>query len=263
MFFDKVVITLVSPLGTALLLWLAALGMWFPALAMRGVRSRLAWALAALGSLWLLVWSLPVTSHAIRAKLESDYPPLELAQMPQAHAIVLLGGGIRPSEYAGQMPDMGSAADRIWLAARLYKAGKAPMVLVSGGGDRSLYAKSEAQAMRELLLEMGVPDAALVLEEESRNTRENAVFVARLLRNRNSGLVSAREEQVRLLLVTSALHMFRARALFDAQGLDVLPAPADHEARHRFAATDWLPDTDALDGSSRAMKELVGRWAGK
>lgn len=77
--------------------------------------------------------------------------------MPQAHAIVLFGGGIRPSEYAGQMPDMGSEADRIWLAARLYKAGKAPMVLLSGGSDRSSYATSEAQAMRELLLEMGVP----------------------------------------------------------------------------------------------------------
>lgn len=75
MLFDKVVIALVSPLGTALLLWLAALGIWFPARAMRGVRNRLAWALAALGSLWLLVWFLPVASHVFRAQLESDYPP--------------------------------------------------------------------------------------------------------------------------------------------------------------------------------------------
>ncbi len=88
------------------------------------------------------------------------------------------------------MPDMGSAADRVWLAARLYKAGKAPLVLVSGGGDRAVYATSEAQAMRELLLDMGVPDAALVLEEDSRNTRENAVFSARVL----AGAVSDRDE---------------------------------------------------------------------
>jgi len=127
--------------------------------------------------------------------------------------------------------------------------------------------------MRELLLDMGVPDAALVLEEDSRNTRENAVFSARVL----VGPVSDRDEVAgsyrgqrplpqrtaptggRVLLVTSALHMRRALALFEAQGLEVVPVPADHEARHRFAAVDWLPDADALDGSARAMKELVGR----
>jgi uncharacterized SAM-binding protein YcdF (DUF218 family) len=251
MFFDKVVIALVSPLGTALLLWLVALGLW--CLARARLRA-VAWALAALGWLWLLVWSLPVASHALRAQVEGAYPPLALAQVPQAQAIVLLGGGIRPAERAGQMPDMGSAADRVWLAARLYKAGKAPQVLVSGGGDRAVYATSEAQAMRELLLDMGVPDAALVLEEDSRNTRENAVFSARVVRERGMG---------RVLLVTSALHMQRAQALFEAQGLELVPVPADHEARHRFAAVDWLPDADALDGSARAMKELVGRWVGR
>jgi len=170
LFFDKLVIALVSPLGTALLLWLVALGLWCLARARARLRAA-AWALAALGWLWLLVWSLPVASHALRAQVEGAYPPLALAKVPQAQAIVLLGGGIRPAERTGQMPDMRSAADRAWLAARLYKAGKAPQVLVSGGSDRAVYATSEAQAMRELLLDMVVPDAALVLEEDSRNTR--------------------------------------------------------------------------------------------
>ncbi len=181
MFFDKLVIALVSPLGTALLLWLVALGLWrLPRVRLRAV----AWVLAALGWLWLLVWSLPVASHALRAQLEGAYPPLELAQVSQAQAIVLLGGGIRPGERTGQMPDLLDAADRVWLAARLYKAGKAPQVLVSGGSDRAVYATSEAQAMRELLLDMGVPDAALVHEGDSRNTRENAIFSAWVLRER-------------------------------------------------------------------------------
>lgn len=256
MFFDKLVIALVSPLGTALLLWAAALCLYG-----RTRRQALARFLGLLGLLWLLLWSLPPVSHALRAQLEGGYPAVALSEVPQADVLVLLGGCIRPPELAGQTPDMGSAADRVWLAARLHKAGKAPLLVLSGGSDKAVSATSEAQAMRELLLDMGVPDAALLLEEDSRNTRENAAFVARLLTNRHPGIASSPRPKV--LLVTSALHMARARALLEAQGLDVEPVPTDHEARVRFSAVDWLPDADALDGSARAIKALVGQWTGR
>jgi len=87
------------------------------------------------------------------------------------------------------------------------------------------------------------------------NTAGNAAEVARLLRERGIGGV---------LLVTSALHMPRARAAFERAGLDVVPAPTDFEVIpappgiHRL-----LPDAAALAGSARAMKEIVGRWAGR
>ena len=254
MSFDKIAGALVSPLGAALLLLLVALGVGIGCREIPDARSRVVRALAAFGSVWLLIWSLPVVSHALRAQLEDAYPAQATDQVAQAQAVVVLGGGIRPAERSGQMPDIGRAADRVWLAARLYKAAKAPMVLVSGGSDRAVFFTSEAQAMRELLVDMGVPDAAMLLEEDSRNTKQNALFSARLLRSRGVQ---------KILLVTSALHMPRARALFEAQGLDVVPVPADHEARHHFALVDWLPDADALDGSARAMKELVGRWVGR
>ena len=256
MYFDKLVIALVSPLGTALLLWLLALVICLRAHKGAGASSKMSWALVlgALGSVWLLVWSLPVVSHALRAQLEDAYPPVLVEQVPEAQAVVLLGGGVSPAEQSGQMPDMGSAADRVWLAARLFKAGKGPRVLVSGGSDRTISVTSEAQAMRELLLDMGVPDDVLILEEQSRNTRQNASYAARLLHEQGVN---------KILLVTSALHMSRALALFEAQGLDVIPVSADHEARRRFAAVDWLPDAYALDGSARAIKELVARWTGR
>jgi uncharacterized SAM-binding protein YcdF (DUF218 family) len=275
MWFDKLVIALISPLGTALLLWAMALLMfaarWGHLVGFAGVgarakqaklQARWAYALAAGATLWLLLWSLPVVSHGLRAQLEQAYPPVPMAQVPQARAIVLLGGGMRPAEQPGEMPDMGSAADRVWLAARLYKAGKAPVLILSGGSDRAVSATSEAQAMRELLLDMGVPDAALVLEEQSRNTRDNAALVAQWLRQHEPGAAAPGAQQ-RILLVTSALHMRRAMALFEAQGLQPVAASADHQARRRFAAVDWLPDADALDGSARAMKEWVGRLAGR
>ena len=63
------------------------------------------------------------------------------------------------------------------------------------------------------------------------------------------------------ILVTSALHMPRARKHFEAAGLNITPAPADFEVADIY--TDWqdlLPDTRALDGSTRAFKELAGHW---
>ncbi|MBV5273815.1 MAG: YdcF family protein, partial [Lamprocystis purpurea] len=73
---------------------------------------------------------------------------------------------------------------------------------------------------------LGVPERAMVLEEQSRNTRENARFSVALLRERGIGS---------MVLVTSALHMRRALGLFAAEGMQVFPAATDHEARRPAA----------------------------
>ena len=111
--------------------------------------------------------------------------------------------------------DLNQQADRLVHAVALYKAGKAPVILVTGGsaqGDRS-----EAQVMRDILEVMGVPRGVILMEERSRNTHDNAVYSTELLQQR---------ELRRILLVTSAFHMRRALALFEGRGLEVIPAPA-------------------------------------
>ena len=95
----------------------------------------------------------------------------------------------------------------------------------------------------------------LVLEEHSRNTAENARMTQVLLQQRGIR---------RVLLVTSALHMPRARAHFEAVGLEVSPAATDHEGQittHWPWWRRWLPGTDALDGSGRGLKEWVSLLA--
>ncbi len=65
-----------------------------------------------------------------------------------------------------------------------------------------------------------------------------------------------------MILVTSALHMPRARRAFERAGIAVIPAPTDFEvAPGPFDPLDLLPNAGALDGSGRAMKEWVGLWA--
>ena len=87
------------------------------------------------------------------------------------------------------------------------------------------------------------------------NTAEEALAIRRLMPARQS----------RVLLVTSAFHMRRAQCLFERQGMQVLPFPVDFQARGRWAGplwrdpTQWLPSARALDNSSRALRELLGR----
>lgn len=272
---DKVIIAVISPLGTSLTLFaLAGILMWGcrvrtargaakpSVVSLRLVRTGLLVQLAA--GMWLVLWSLPITSNAIRASLEADFPPMtqaDMLQAPRAQAIVVLGGAVKPAERLGDYPDISQASDRVWHAARLYHAGKAPLVLLSGGSDPNKCVTSEARAMQTLMLNLGVPERAMVLEEQSRNTRENA--------NMSASLLEARGIH-HILLVTSSMHMPRALKLFKAQGLQVTPAPTDRETSPLglwgsggLDFTDFLPSTEALDGSSRAIKEIVGRWAGR
>lgn len=244
--FSKLVIALVSPLGTSLCLLLLAL-----LCAVLGWRRR-AGLLTAVATLWLALWALPVASHALRGALEAPYPPLPVQSLPAAPVVVVLGGGVEPPDTRQGLPELHAAADRVWHAARVFHAGKAPLVLASGGGPGGLGAVSEAWAMGQLLQALGVPAQAVLLEERSTNTRENARYTAELLQKRGI---------TRVLLVTSALHMRRALAEFEAVGLQAQPAAADHEAedtRGWPAWRRWLPDAGALEGSARAIKEWVG-----
>lgn len=248
MLLDKIAIALISPLGTALILGAMAL-------ILVGFRKRRwAWMLGTTALVWLLAWSLPVASNRLQKMVEMDYPPVPIEALPHAQALVVLGGCVRPAEVDGPGPDLSRASDRLWHTARVYHAGKAPLVVLSGGSRPEICATSEAEAMRQHLLDLGVPTGATLLEEHSRNTRQNASFTADILRERGV---------THILLVTSALHMRRAIGQFQAQGLTVTPAATDHEARSHFDWEDWLPDAHALDASARTLKEIIGVAAGR
>lgn len=245
MFISKLAIALVTPLGTALFLGLLALLLGL------AKRLRLSMTLGAAALVWLWLWSLPAISLGLRAHIEGEFPAVQIQDLPAADVVIVLGGMMTPAENIERSwPNLNAAADRVWHAARIYRAGKAPLILLSGGTDHGISQTSEAESMRLILRDFGVPNEAIVLEGKSRNTRENARFTAKLLAER--GIETA-------LLVTSALHMKRAKMHFDAEGLNVIPAATDYEARTITQWERWLPDTNALDGSGRAIKEIVGR----
>jgi len=248
-YLEKLASALILPPGGPILLVL--IGLW---LAWRDWRFGKTLAFTGLAALWLL--ATPWLSDRLRYSLEQDYPPMRIDELPNADAIVVLGGGLTPPNRANPDPDLGAAADRYWHTARLWHAGKADEILISGGALPWRDARtSEAEAAVVLLAALGVPANHIVLEPTSLNTRQNAELSVRLL-----GARGARH----ILLVTSALHMARAEALFAETGLKVTPAATDHEVgREPFGALRLLPDSDALHGSARAIKEYLARWAGR
>lgn len=254
----KLVTLVISPLGTALLLglvgWLVARSSRREPGAKTG-RLRAGRAMVAAAVAWLLFWSLPITSSTLLAWVERDAGPPTVEAVAPAPVMVVLGGGVSgPRLPLRPYPDLNSASDRLWHAVRLYRAGKAPRLLLSGGVTRKGDG-SEAEAMRRFLLDMGVPDSAMTLEGGSQDTSANATETARLLKGQGVDTV---------VLVTSASHMPRARKLFERAGLKVNPAPTDFEVTNLpFDVLKVLPDATALDVSARAFKEIVGRAVGR
>ena len=209
-----------------------------------------------LGLALLLLWvtAMPVTGQYLLSSLERQYPMQPIGVMTTADAIVLLGGGMGGDAPPERLqPDLGDAADRVWYAAQLYLAGKAPVIIASGGvigwkGET----QTEAAAMRQLLLQLGVPMQAIVDEGESLSTYENAM---------NTRPVLSQMAAKRVLLVTSAAHMPRSLAVFQKQNPDCSFIPVTTDVRALPLTNDvynWLPQAGGLVRTTEAWHEWVG-----
>jgi len=190
--------------------------------------------------------------EAIAKPLEARYPAFSPEELPEGDTIVVLGGGIEAAGVYGRWGNLNHASDRVISAAELWQAKKASSIIVSGGSTQGPI--SEATLMAELLKRLGVPAAAIRLEEKSLNTEGNAREVATL-----TGASSQH-----ILLVTSSLHMRRAVAYFAAQGFLVTAAPTDHRVpRYSDAVPGWMPQIKHLDTSTAAIHAWVGYWIAK
>ena len=246
LFLSKLLPVFVYPLGAALILGAMALALSFTRLQALG-SMLLA---AALIGLW--VASTPVLARWLLTELEERHPPIHESEAPAADAIILLGGAVRQPLPPRVGPDLSGAGDRLLAAVRLYHAGKAPVVVIAGGVLPWETAEaSEAELTAALLVELGLPRSAMVLEMKSRNTRENAVNTA--------SIFSSRGWQTGLL-VTSGVHMPRALAAFRKVGLQVTPVATDIRARYPFYDTvlDFFPKAEALEATTSSVKEWIG-----
>ncbi|MCQ4347585.1 YdcF family protein [Pseudomonas stutzeri] len=235
---------LLLPPGGLLLLLLLAL-CWHR----RHPRRALACALLGLGGLWLT--SLPATVE-LGARLLEREPALERAEWPRlaqrADAIVVVGGGRERGDpaWGGDQPSL-LALERARLAARLHWVSGLP--ILASGGLHFGAPPSEAELLAAVLGEdFSVP--VRWQEGRSRTTWENAVFSAPLLRD--AGVR-------RIVLVTQAWHMPRARWCFERQGFEVIPAPLGFlGVANGRPLGGWLPEARAVWQSGLLLNEAAG-----
>lgn len=207
---------------------------------------RIGVAAAGLALVWSLLWSVPQVSDWLRQTLERRHPLVDEEQLPPADAIVVLGGGegYRWVKWENVNPE-DLRSSRLAAGARAWLAGRAPLIILSGGGGGG---NTEAGKMASAITLLGVPESALLVEDQSSDTKDNAVFTSR---------IAQRHGIERVLLVTSALHMPRAALLFRRAGLDPIPVPVPERARREGWVDRWIPTRRALWRSGRALKEYL------
>lgn len=229
-------------------LWLVAL-LLGALVAQPGGRAQRRWLQAAA----LLV--LLGTNNALvnEVLLAWEKPPVPLRAVAPADAVVLLTGITNGSKSPHDRVYLQRGADRLTNALWLYRSGRARRIIISGGSGALLPgATTEAGDLATLLRLAAVPKADILLEERSRNTRENAKFTKELL---------ARHPEIKsLVLITSAFHQRRALGCFAGVGLRPQAFPADFRTTDRSWTPDyWLvPDSSALDRWSLLLHEMAG-----
>lgn len=202
-------------------------------------------AIVSLGSLVTL--SMPFTAQRLIHTLEV-YAPASPADLEQAQALVVLGGGIEQNqpEYAADALN-GYTLERIRYAAFLYQRHDLP-ILVTGGSP--LGGEAEAWVMkRELETLFNVP--VRWLETKSNNTAQNAEFSRRILQQAGVD---------RIALVTHAWHMPRAKAAFERAGFAVVPAPTSFQTTAVAGVLGFVPQAYYLNMSNIALREWLGLW---
>lgn len=238
---------LLMPPGILLLLML--LGWW-----LRRRFPRLAWVCFASGFAGLWLMSLPAVMQWSAGLLERE-PVLEEAQWAtlaqRADAIVILGAGREqndPGWGGADQPGL-MALERLRYAARLARASGLPMAATGGlhyGQPPSEAALMADSMKRDYGLEIRW------LEEQSRTTWENASLSAELLQPQGVR---------RVVLVTQAWHMSRARWCFEQAGFEVITAPMGYlSAGYERPLGGWLPESRAIWQSSQLLNEALGLW---
>ncbi|HEU5291432.1 MAG TPA: YdcF family protein, partial [Cyclobacteriaceae bacterium] len=148
-------------------------------------------------------------------------------------------------------------ADRVVHTVELYKLGIIKKIMISGGSGRLVTnARKEADELFKVMKLMGVPEQAMAIENESRNTYESAVKVKELLKD---------EPAAQYLLITSAFHLRRSKACFKKAGFEVDTFSTDFYTHPFYLTPDVLliPSANAIFTWQKLFKEWTGMIAYK
>lgn len=201
--------------------------------------------------LGVMLWAFSIapTADFLMRGLEAD---VSIPQNPSGDVIILLGGGIIEG-----VPDLTGTAvpsplmmGRIVTAVRLYQRLELP-IIVSGGAMPADDPITEAPVVKRWLVDLGVPENRIIIEDRALDTAQNARLTTVICRQQGFS---------RPILITAAYHLKRAQMAFEAAGMRVTPFPAYYMGSRDRAYT-WqhlLPLAGTLHASANALHEYIG-----
>lgn len=191
------------------------------------------------------VWEMP--------QLISDGYRIENNNKTYDYAIVL-GGVTTYYDKKNEQIGFNRSVDRLMQAVKLYKKGKVKKIIFTGGDGSVLKENgSEGDIIKKYISETEIVlPSDFIVENNSRNTHENAQFVAKLFKSDNL--------KGNVILITSAFHMRRALGCFKKEGMNVDYYVADRHAGKRKYVLDHLllPQTETFDKWNNLLHEMTG-----
>jgi len=141
--------------------------------------------------------------------------------------------------------------DRFFGGIALFKAGKAQMLVFTGGKmPWNKAKKTEGEVLKEYAISNGIPSEKIFVTKDVENTADEVVAVNKLL-----------SPSKRIILVTSAYHMYRAKNLFEKKGFEVIHYKVDFKAsgNNKVTFMDFLPSAVNLELTETGIREVIGR----
>ena len=236
-YINKILPIIVSPLGLIIIL------LFFGVFRKRMLPSMIALIL-------LIILSLPIVSRQLIKFLEQGYTLISPNNVDTADTVIVLSGMIRTIKQNNEIYyEFSDAVDRVFAGIELLKLNKAQKIILTRGKLPWSLGMPEGEFLAQFVKSQGINKNQVILTEVVQNTNDEAIAVSKIL-PKNS----------KIILVTSAFHMPRAKTVFENQNLKVIPYAVDFRLdEKKMDVLDFLPQANAFKDSSFYFREIIGR----
>jgi uncharacterized SAM-binding protein YcdF (DUF218 family) len=202
----------------------------------------------AIGVLYII--STPIFSNNFFKLVEGNEYRKPISTIDSADAIVVLSGMLEINEVGDSTYVEWGDTDRFFGGIALFKAGKAQKLIFTGGKmpwDKAK--KTEGEVLKQYAISNGIPSEKILVTIDVENTADEAMAVKKLI-----------NPSKKIILVTSAYHMYRAKMLFKKRGFNVIPYKVDYKVsrNNELVVMDFLPYARSLQQTETGVKEILG-----
>ena len=203
------------------------------------------------GVVILIFCSLPIISNKLIHYLEKDYTLQDASAINNADAIVVLSGMLKTIKVDDKLKyEFSEGVDRILSGIDLFKNNKASLLILTKGQVPWSLGIPEGEYLKEFAVKFGVPKESILLTDNVQNTDQEAKSVKKLLNSNDA----------KVILITSAFHMPRAKKVFEASNIKVIPFAVDFINSHqKLTFMSFIPSAGALSSTSFFVREMIGR----